>query len=78
MENNTVQSEDEIWGVESHKPATSRWRDYDPENPSDKLADGRWYLIDCGDRISTSRWCNQRHWLDEDTAVVKRFARVWP
>jgi len=60
------------------KPAASQWHEYDPENPSDELEDGCWHLLEtAGGWIETSRYCNQRHWVDCDTAVVKRFARVW-
>lgn len=55
--------------------AAAPWQDYDPETSPD-IEEGCWHLIDCGDSIDTSRWCNQRHWIDADTAIVKRYARV--
>jgi hypothetical protein len=63
--------------VSESASGATQWHDYDPEQLSEELEDGRWHLIDCGNYIGTSRWCDQRHWLDDDTAVVKRFARVW-
>jgi hypothetical protein len=68
----------QLYNGTAETTAAGYWHDYDPENPSDELEDGCWHLLETADGwIETSRYCNQRHWVDCDTAVVKRFARVW-
>lgn len=76
-----MQSEEQIFGCEQtlsySRSAAGQWHDYDAENPSDELVDGCWHLLETADGlIKTSRYCNQRHFIDCDTAVVRRFARI--